>query len=301
MPWLLAEPPGPRLRALQPGRPPPWGRSTARPRACSSSARPATSGASGPTTVRSIGARPRTPRARRRRPPATGTASASSSMPGLPGRGEDARRRRRWRQGASTTRAPGHPPPTTRTLISPPRRHLQGLLAVRPHRDVADRHAAQLLDAPDVRLGAERGRSPARGGALQRLLRPAISSYDRPRPGGRSTGGAGSRRSVRPRTRYDVAHPQPFQAGEHVELGQEQLRQTVDPGRVPQQHRVEPPAAALAVRSPCRTRAPARPVLHRRPGRCPPWGTARSPTRVTYALATPITRTRPPSGPGRRR
>src|SRR5437899_2697535 len=61
------------------------GPNTARPRASSSSASPATSGASGPTTVRSIRSRSANSTMPDTSPAATGTRVASPAMPAFPG------------------------------------------------------------------------------------------------------------------------------------------------------------------------------------------------------------------------
>src|SRR5262245_26285299 len=84
----------------------------------------------------------------------SGKTSAMPAMPALPGAastrvtgGACARR-----QHSACSRPP---PPTTRTSTSPSvRKELQGqtLLARRPDADHRDRHAAQLLEEPDVAL-----------------------------------------------------------------------------------------------------------------------------------------------------
>ncbi len=89
------------------GRPPRSARSTGSPRPRTASTSPATSGASGPTTTRSI-----------RRELALGHDRGVARDPGVARRGEQLRTLRGPLRARARSRARGRPPPTTRTFVT---------------------------------------------------------------------------------------------------------------------------------------------------------------------------------------
>ena len=107
-----------RLAALDPRGRGRAGRTPAGPRASSASTTPATSGASGPTTVRSaLLLRSPGARSRRRPRPRRRSTRASAAMPALPG-AHSTSGARGLRCSARTIACSRPPPPTTRTFIA---------------------------------------------------------------------------------------------------------------------------------------------------------------------------------------
>ena len=213
----------------------------AMPRSRTASATPATSGASGPTTTRStpsvcasVGHRRAVERVdgvQRRRP---------RRCPGCRGR-RAPRRPRGHAQSASARACSRPPPPTTSTFTRRPAARSTARVRGRPRRP--ERRAGHLLERPHVGLRVRR--QVVEGAAPGDVLLPAVEELvDR-------LGVV----ELRLRHRHLVvahavdlvahAHRDPLPPAEHVELGQEELGQPVDPGGVARDHRVVPATAAL--------------------------------------------------------
>src|SRR5690606_3644826 len=210
------------------------GPSTSRPAARSSSARPATSGASGPMTYRSAST-------------SVGGVPTDPGMPGLPGvTTTSALRPSTWASACSRP-----PDPTTQTRMVTPRlvasrRALDELLAARPHPDEADGHAHLLLE--DVEVVAVLRRQVGRLGGPGQVGPPAGELLvDRPDlVQQRLVVGE----PVEPAALGLVgdADPHGVEGIEHVELGDRHLGQRVEPHRVPEHDGVEPPGPAAPAR-----------------------------------------------------
>ena len=166
-------------------------------------------------------------------------------MPGVPRRGEDPVDRRVLREAPARARARGRRRRRRGPSRCAPRvTRRQALLAGGADRDDADRHADQLLEPVEV-LAAAAGQVVERAG-LAEVLVPALELL---------VDGLGrvEQRLVRREVVERLAlapgrpcRPSRSEPRQHVELGDEQLGQAVHPRRVAQEHRVEPPAAALA-------------------------------------------------------
>src|SRR5262245_32872254 len=221
----------------------------AMPAARSSSASPATSGASGPTTTRPGAVERASAVTAAMSARSTGCVVATRAMPGLPG----AACRSVTSASAASARAsacsrPPDPRRRTRTARaylgegSDERAQPQGLVAAWAGADGGHRRADDLLDRAHVGLGV-----PGQPGELRhpgQVLPPAIQVLvDRNRV---MELGLGHRDLVVPGPRDVVRHADRhlLQAGQHVELGHEVVGDAVDPGRVAGDDRVEPPGAA---------------------------------------------------------
>src|SRR6266545_2699579 len=231
------------------------GPNTVSPRACSSSARPATSGASGPTTVRSIdsrsakSARPGTSAA------AMATGVASSAIPALPGAAY-IRSMARFLASPHTSACSRPPPPTTRTLTAFPSRRRQGLGAGGPDRHGSHGDPSQIGDPVDVGP-RRRGQVPEGGTAVDLLSPPLRLLVHGLCP---VEGRLVERHVLDPLPVHLIRHAD-LDRGEsrqHVELRQEELGEAVDASRVAKEHRVEPPASP----APARRRAELVPPPH---------------------------------------
>ena len=226
-PYVLGE----GLRALEPRRLA-AGPEDRQPEARSGSARPATSGASGPITTAPADRRgqvePSTSSSR------TGWHVASSAMPGLPGAASARRRALRALPLASACSRP--PEPTRQTFTS-------AVIAAPPDRiwsrrwpdaHQRDRDVEAALDELDV---LARGR-----GSSSKAVMPSIGSCQ---PGSDWNSGsawwksdwwAGKCGVSLPSAAGSRRTPGSRRARQHVELGQHELGEAVDPDRVAQRH-----------------------------------------------------------------
>ena len=200
----------------------------------------------------------------------TGRHVASSSMPGFPGAAHTSAT-----EGGAASDAHSAcsraPPPTTRTLIRS--LHGEGRLAAGPDRHVTARARRPAPPAGEVGAGlggqvAERVMAPRSSGHPRRVLVHRLGLVEDRLVGRKIL-------VLLALVAVGRAQLKLLQAGQDVELGHEQLGERVHPGRVPEQHGVEPPAAPGPPGRSCRTRGPSRPADLRSRSR-PRWGTARS-------------------------
>src|SRR5215469_185546 len=230
-----------------------FGPNAAIPFARSSSATPATSGASGPMTTRSALTR----RASRVTSPGsvarTSWQAANSAMPGLPGAACNSLTAGSLLSARTIACSrPPDPITSTRTLRDSTRSSLHQridldrLVAAGADADRADLRAGDLLDRPDV--------GPGRGGEILKhlgagdVLDPAVQVLvDRL---GMVELGLRHRDVVVPLAVHVIgdADRDLVEAGQHVELGDEQVGDAVHPGGVPRDHRVEPAGAPGSAR-----------------------------------------------------
>src|SRR5215475_6702777 len=245
------------------------GPKAARPSARRASATPATSGASGPITTRSVFS------ALASRVTSAGLAAvtwwtcASSAMPGLPGAACSAVTAGS-RRSARTIACSRPPEPITSTRTGTifqdhgswvansagfdPRSwaglekgtELQGLVAARADADRADRGTGEVLDRLDVMLRG-RGQVSERSGLRDVLPPPVEVLVDRL---GVMELGLRHRDVVVALAVDFVGHAYRHlaEAGQHVELGDEEVGDPVDPGGIPCDDGVEPAGAPRAAR-----------------------------------------------------